>query len=154
VSRSGSFAEYALVDERLAGRKPTTLSHEEAAALPLTVRIIVTSMFDDHSLTSNVDGITQSITAWELMVEIFGLAVPADVGQSDVNESKTLLVIGGAGGVGSIAIQMAKQVRVSRPNEQSCVPSNVEGAGVEDRAGGGDGVATRVGRLRQGDGRR
>jgi NADPH:quinone reductase-like Zn-dependent oxidoreductase len=44
-------------------------------------------------------------------VEGFGIPVPADVGDENVNRDKTLLVLGGAGGVGSIALQIAKHVR-------------------------------------------
>ncbi len=79
VTRSGSNAEYQLVDERLAGRKPQTLSFAEAAALPLT-----------------------TITAWESLFERIGVSAN--------DRGKTLLILGGAGGVGSIAIQLAKQL--------------------------------------------
>jgi len=85
INRAGSFAEYTVVDERIVGRKPSSLIHEDAAALPLT-----------------------SLTAWEMLVEGFGIPVPADVGDETVNRNKTLLVLGGAGGVGSIALQIAK----------------------------------------------
>ncbi|MBO9715546.1 MAG: zinc-binding alcohol dehydrogenase family protein [Pseudoxanthomonas sp.] len=79
VTRSGCNAQYQLVDERLAGAKPTTLDFAEAAALPLT-----------------------TITAWELLFE----RMPFDFDAED--NSRSLLVIGGAGGVGSIAIQLAR----------------------------------------------
>ena len=58
----------------------------------------------------------QSLTAWELLVEGFGIPVPADVGDETINQHKTLLVLGGAGGVGSIALQIAKHVRASMPS--------------------------------------
>ncbi len=79
VTRSGSNAEFQLVDERLVGRKPKSLAFAEAAALPLT-----------------------TITAWEALFDRIGLDRNAD------NRGKTLLIIGGAGGVGSIGIRLAK----------------------------------------------
>jgi NADPH2:quinone reductase len=79
ILRPGTNAQYHLVDERIVGRKPATLSFAEAAALPLT-----------------------TLTAWELMFE--RMAIPKSGGHA----GRSLLVIGGAGGVGSIAIQLAK----------------------------------------------
>lgn len=76
LDRPGTYAARHLVDERIVGRKPTTLSHPEAAALPLT-----------------------AITAWEALFD--KLRFTAD-------SSGTLLVLGAAGGVGSILIQLAK----------------------------------------------
>lgn len=79
ITRSGSNAEFQLVDERIVGHKPKTLKHSESAALPLT-----------------------SITAYEALFDRLGIDRDgADTGQS-------ILIIGGAGGVGSIAIQLAK----------------------------------------------
>jgi NADPH2:quinone reductase len=80
IKRQGTNAELHLVDERIAGRKPATLTDAEAAALPLT-----------------------SITAWEALFD--RLRIPELGGAG-----KTLLIIGGAGGVGSVAIQIAKQL--------------------------------------------
>jgi len=80
ITRSGSNAEYQLVDERIVGHKPKTLSHPEAAALPLTTITAYEAMFD--RLRINRDG--------------------KDAGQS-------ILIIGAGGGVGSIAIQLAKR---------------------------------------------
>jgi NADPH2:quinone reductase len=80
VTRSGSDAQFQLVDERLIGRKPTTLDFAQAAALPLT-----------------------AITAWELLFERMPFSIDAE------HNDKTLLIIGGAGGVGSIAIQLARR---------------------------------------------
>lgn len=80
ITRSGSNAEYQLVDERIVGNKPKTLSHPESAALPLTTITAYEAIFDRLSIDR--DG--------------------ADVGQS-------ILIIGAGGGVGSIAIQLAKQ---------------------------------------------
>ena len=79
--RQGTNSEFHLVDERIVGRKPRTLSFAQAAALPLT-----------------------SITAWELLFDRLG----AVKGKS--HDPCTLLVIGGAGGVGSILIQLARQL--------------------------------------------
>jgi zinc-binding alcohol dehydrogenase family protein len=81
VLRQGTNSEFHLVDERIVGRKPKTLSFAQAAALPLT-----------------------SITAWELLFDRLG-AVP---GKSV--DPRTLLIIGGAGGVGSILIQLARRL--------------------------------------------
>jgi NADPH2:quinone reductase len=79
--RQGTNSEFHLVDERIVGKKPSTLSFSEAAALPLT-----------------------SITAWELLFDRLG-AVPGKR-----HDPRTLLVIGGAGGVGSILIQLARRL--------------------------------------------
>jgi len=81
ILRQGTNSEFHLVDERIVGRKPATLSFTEAAALPLT-----------------------SITAWELLFDRLG-AVP---GKS--LDPRTLLITGGAGGVGSILIQLARRL--------------------------------------------
>jgi zinc-binding alcohol dehydrogenase family protein len=81
VTRSGSNAEFQLVDERIVGRKPKSLSFAEAAALPLT-----------------------AITAWEAFFDRLGIDLEGD------NRGQSVLIIGGAGGVGSIAIQIAKMV--------------------------------------------
>ncbi len=79
VNRQGSNAQHQLVDERIVGPKPSALSWADAAAMPLTL-----------------------ITAWEALHE--QLRVKRD-GSS---HGKRLLLIGGAGGVGSIATQLAK----------------------------------------------
>ena len=96
IQRQGTNSEFHLVDERIVGRKPKTLSFAQAAALPLT-----------------------SITAWELLFDRLG-AVP---GKSV--DPRTLLIIGGAGGVGSILIQLARRLTgltvvatASRPESQ------------------------------------
>lgn len=82
ITRSGCNAEFHLVDERIVGHKPSTLSHAEAAALPLT-----------------------SITAWEALFDRLRIK------ESDSTDNrKSILIIGGAGGVGSIAIQLAKKI--------------------------------------------
>ena len=84
ISRAGCNSEYHLVDERIVGLAPASLSPEQAAALPLT-----------------------ALTAWEALFE--RLAIPLDA-QSMETSNKTLLIIGAAGGVGSIAIQLATQL--------------------------------------------
>lgn len=81
ILRQGTNAEFHLVDERIVGHKPKTLSFAEAAALPLT-----------------------SITAWELLFDRLGVAPGKSV------DPRTLLIIGGAGGVGSILIQLARRL--------------------------------------------
>ena len=77
LQRQGSNAQYQCVDERLVAKKPDSLGMQEAAALPLT-----------------------ALTAWEALEDQLGF-------QPGQCEGKSLLVIGGAGGVGSIAIQLA-----------------------------------------------
>lgn len=79
LNRAGAYAEYGVVDERIVGRKPERLSFAEAAALPLT-----------------------AITAWECLFE--RLQVP--FGKAPTNDA--LLIVGAAGGVGSIAVQLAR----------------------------------------------
>lgn len=80
INRPGANSELHLVDERIAAHAPKTLADAEAAALPLT-----------------------SITAYELLFDRLRIAKNSGGGQS-------LLVIGGAGGVGSILIQLARQL--------------------------------------------
>jgi len=80
ITRPGSNATHQLVDERIVGRMPASLDFSQAAALPLT-----------------------AITAWEALFSRLRVDSRADAG-------KRVLIIGGAGGVGSIAIQLAKQV--------------------------------------------
>ena len=98
INRPGSNAEYQLVDERIVGRKPASLDDAAAAALPLT-----------------------AITAWELLFDRLRIAEGGGEGQ-------TLLVIGAAGGVGSILVQLARQLTrltvigtASRPDTQDWV---------------------------------
>ncbi|WP_335992371.1 zinc-binding alcohol dehydrogenase family protein [Pseudoalteromonas sp. CH_XMU1449-3] len=81
LTRQGSNAELQLVDERIVGLAPTSLSNSEAAALPLT-----------------------SITAWELLFDRL------QIEKSKNNKPASVLVIGAAGGVGSILVQLAKQL--------------------------------------------
>jgi NADPH2:quinone reductase len=96
LTKPGCNQEYQLIDERIVGRAPQKISIEEAAAMPLT-----------------------SLTAWELLFDHFRLSPDKDKG-------KSVLILGGAGGVGSIAIQLAKKVlglnviaTASRPETQA-----------------------------------
>jgi zinc-binding alcohol dehydrogenase family protein len=79
VTRPGSNAHLQLVDERIVGRKPRSLSFAEAASLPLT-----------------------TITAWEGLFDRMALQEGGGAGDA-------LLVLGGAGGVGSMVTQLARQ---------------------------------------------
>jgi len=96
IIRPGTNSEFHLVDERIVGRKPKSLGFAAAAALPLT-----------------------SITAWEMLFDRFGVARGG-------GEGKSLLIVGGAGGVGSICIQLARTLTrltviatASRPETQA-----------------------------------
>jgi len=84
VRKQGCNAEYCIIDERITGRKPRSLSFEEAAAIPLT-----------------------GLTAWEAFVEQMNIPIPTII---ETNKHKSVLITAGAGGVGSIAIQIAKKV--------------------------------------------
>ncbi|EKK7716896.1 zinc-binding alcohol dehydrogenase family protein [Cronobacter dublinensis] len=77
ITRPGSNASHQLIDARIVGHKPRTLSWAAAAAIPLT-----------------------ALTAWEGLFERLNI--------QDAGEDKTLLIIGGAGGVGSLAIPFAR----------------------------------------------
>ena len=79
LNRQGTNQEFHLVDERIVGPKPKSLSNAEAAALPLT-----------------------AITAWEMLFDRLDVKRPVP------GPKNAILVIGGAGGVGSIAIQLAR----------------------------------------------
>src|SRR5262245_44436800 len=99
IIRPGANSEYHLVDERIVGRKPASLSFAQAAALPLT-----------------------AITAWELLFDRLGVM------RREAADRRSLLVVGGAGGVGSIAIQIARKLTgltviatASRPETQAWV---------------------------------
>jgi NADPH2:quinone reductase len=97
--RSGTNAQFHLVDARIVGRKPASLDWAEAAALPLT-----------------------TLTAWEAMFDRLDVTKPIP------GAALAILIIGGAGGVGSIAIQIARQrtdliviSTASRPQTQEWV---------------------------------
>ncbi len=80
ITRSGSNAEYQLVDERIVGFKPKQMTFAEAAAIPLTGLTAYESLFDRIKINRETD------------------------------KGKTVLILAGAGGVGSIAIQLAKKL--------------------------------------------
>jgi zinc-binding alcohol dehydrogenase family protein len=82
LNRAGCNAELQLVDWRLVARAPQSLTPAEAAALPLT-----------------------SLTAWELLFDRLRLPQGADAAAGQV-----LLVVAGAGGVGSMVLQLARQL--------------------------------------------
>lgn len=101
ITRSGTNAELHLVDERIVGRKPASLDWAEAAALPLT-----------------------TLTAWEAFFDRL------DVNKSVPGAAPAILIIGGAGGVGSVAVQIARQrtdltviATASRPETREWVKS-------------------------------
>ena len=81
INRPGTNSEYHLVDERIVGLKPKTLSFAQAAALPLT-----------------------AITAYEALFDRLKVSDPV------LGAGRSILITGGAGGVGSIAIQLAKEL--------------------------------------------
>ncbi|AYD00273.1 zinc-binding alcohol dehydrogenase family protein [Neorhizobium sp. NCHU2750] len=81
INRQGTNAEFHLVDERIVGKKPATLSFEQAAALPLTAITAYETLFHRMRVQDKVSG------AWN-----------------------AVLLIGGAGGVGSIAIQLLREL--------------------------------------------
>jgi NADPH:quinone reductase len=80
ITRPGSNAQFQLVDERIVGHKPATLSHAQAAALPLT-----------------------TITAYEAFFDRLG------IDRDGKDAGHAILIIGASGGVGSIGIQLAKR---------------------------------------------
>lgn len=99
LTRPGGNSELHLVDERIVGKRPQSLDFAKSAALPLT-----------------------AITAWELLFDRLGIAE----GQADQGQS--LLVVGAAGGVGSILVQLARRLTgltvigtASRPETQAWV---------------------------------
>jgi zinc-binding alcohol dehydrogenase family protein len=99
IARQGTDAELHVVDERIVGRMPASLDFAAAAALPLT-----------------------TITAWELLFDRLGVA------PDGVARGESLLIVGAAGGVGSILVQLARQLTgltvigtVSRPETSAWV---------------------------------
>ncbi|MDE1184176.1 zinc-binding alcohol dehydrogenase family protein [Paraburkholderia sp.] len=81
ITRPGANSEFHLVDERIVGRKPASLDFTHAAALPLT-----------------------AITAWEALFDRLGVSPQGE------HAGRSVLIVGGAGGVGSIGIQLATQL--------------------------------------------
>jgi zinc-binding alcohol dehydrogenase family protein len=96
VVRPGSNSELQLVDERIVGRKPANMTYPEAAAMPLTL-----------------------LTAWELMFDRMGIS------KSGAHAGASLLVLGGAGGVGSIAIQLAKTLAKLKVTASASRPESI-----------------------------
>lgn len=99
ITRQGTNAEFHVVDERLVGAKPKSIGFEEAAALPLT-----------------------TLTAWETLFDRLEVRRPVK------GAANAILIVGAAGGVGSIAVQLARKLTdltviatASRPDTQSWV---------------------------------
>jgi NADPH:quinone reductase-like Zn-dependent oxidoreductase len=116
IQRQGTNSEFHLVDERIVGRKPKTLSFAQAAALPLTSITAWELLFDRLTAMPKaaVLPLSSVSAAWQLVHDQFHVA----------NKS-TLLIVGGAGGVGSILIQLARRLTgltvvatASRPETQ------------------------------------
>jgi len=82
ITRPGTNSEFHLVDERIVGTMPASLAFEQAAALPLT-----------------------AITAWEALFDRLRVPTPPNA-----LPRKSILIVGGAGGVGSVAVQLASKV--------------------------------------------
>lgn len=87
VVRDGTFQDYTVVDERIVGPKPKSISFDQAAAFPLV-----------------------TITAWEALVEELKIQKPVSEEEKKSNKEKVILIVNGAGGVGSVAIQLASKV--------------------------------------------
>ena len=96
ITKQGSNAEYQVIDERIVGKCPVNLSVEESVAIPLT-----------------------GLTAWEILFDRIRINPEKDKG-------KSILIIGGAGGVGSIAIQLAKKVAGLKVLATASRPESVE----------------------------
>src|SRR5207247_4547609 len=129
--RIGTFAEFAVVRDGAAALKPTNVTFEEAASLPLV-----------------------ALTAWQALVEIGKLGA-----------NQRVLIHAGSGGVGSVAIQLARHLgatvltTVGQGNVElvkrvgADVPIDYRGARFEDVVKAcdvvldGAGGATRVGRF-------
>ncbi|MFI8480729.1 zinc-binding alcohol dehydrogenase family protein [Pseudomonas sp. NPDC078700] len=99
INRAGANSELHIVDERIVGHKPKSLAFAEAAAMPLT-----------------------TITAWELLFDRLQVA------QGKMDQGQSLLIVGGAGGVGSMLIQLARKLTgltviatASRPETEAWV---------------------------------
>jgi NADPH:quinone reductase len=99
IARPGADSQFHLVDERIVGHKPRSLSNAEAAALPLT-----------------------TVTAWEMLFDRLDIRTPVS------GAANAILIVGGSGGVGSIAIQLVRALTdvtviatASRPQTQEWV---------------------------------
>ena len=104
ILRQGTNSEYHLVDERIVGRKPKSLSFTQAAALPLT-----------------------SITAWELLFDRLGAP------RGTAADPATLLIVGGAGGVGSILIQLARRPPAQPSSQRHLAQNRKNGVAISAR---------------------
>lgn len=93
IDRPGANSELHVVDERIVGRMPQSLDFAQAAALPLT-----------------------AITAWELLFERLGVA------PEHTTPAGSLLIVGAAGGVGSILVQLARQLTGCRSSPPAAGP--------------------------------
>lgn len=80
ITRPGTNSEYHLVDHRIVAKAPEKVTPEQSAAMPLT-----------------------AVTAWEALFDRMGF-----VAEKDANRGRSILIVGGAGGVGSVAIQIAR----------------------------------------------
>lgn len=97
LTRPGANSEFHVADFRIVGHRPRKISASEAAAIPLT-----------------------ALTAWETLFTRIGFS------RTEPNRLKTLLIVGGAGGTGSMAIQLAQLIldlrviaTASRPESQA-----------------------------------
>ncbi len=117
ITRPGANSELHVVDERIVAHKPTSLDFEAAAAMPLT-----------------------SITAWEMLFHRLG--VTRGGGEGD-----TLVIIGAAGGVGSMLVQLARQLTRLRVIGTASRPETVEwvkNLGAHDVIDHRQGIATEL----------
>ena len=101
ITRPGTNCEFHLVDERIVGRKPKSLSFEEAAAIPLTTITAWEALYDRLGLYS--DTIKRKTTLPEI-------SISDNADKNKRHSPSSILIIGGAGGVGSITIQLAKNL--------------------------------------------
>ena len=106
ITRPGANSEFQVIDERIVGHMPASLDFAQAAALPLT-----------------------AITAWEALFDRLRVP-PSNLAPAAGAKAATILIIGGAGGVGSIAVQLAAHVAgltviatASRPASEQWVRS-------------------------------
>jgi zinc-binding alcohol dehydrogenase family protein len=119
IGRPGTNAELHLVDERIVGTKPRKLSFAESAAVPLT-----------------------AITAWEALFD--RLRIPRD---ASAGVGQGVLILGGAGGVGSLAVQLARRLTGLRVIATASRPESVEwarGLGAHDVVDHGGDLAAQV----------
>ena len=124
-TRPGGNSELHLVDERIVGRKPRNLRFADAAALPLT-----------------------TLTAWEALFDRLG------VSKAGADRGKSVLIVGGAGGVGSIAVQLAKRLAQLRVIATASRPESgkwVRELGADDVVDHTRDLVAQIGALGRGD---